>query len=76
MKYKEFCEKANELGWVKTKVKMWNGLMVEDSRGTVAFKNNKSDSNLWDFISYEQIKTIGFDKIVEFMKNYKKEVEK
>ena len=76
MNYREFVEKAKELGWVKTKVKTWNGLLVEDSRGTVAFKNHKSDSNLWDFIDYEQVKRIGFDKIVKFMDNYNKEVEK
>ena len=76
MNYREFVEKAKELGWVKTKVKTWNGLLVEDSRGTVAFKNHKSDSNLRDFIDYEQVKRIGFDKIVKFMDNYNKEVEK
>lgn len=73
MNYREFCEKANELGWEKTKVRITDGGLIMDTGGTVAFKNRKTESDLWDFISYDQVQRIGYDKIVAFMEKYKNE---
>ena len=73
MNYKEFCEKAKELGWQKTTIKEWNGLTVTGEGGNVAFQNRKLESNLWDIISYDQVQRIGYDKIIAFMEKYKEE---
>ena len=75
MNYKEFCDKAKELGWIKTTVKEWNGFLITDEGGKVAFKNQKPDHDFWDIITYEQIQRIGIDKVIKFMEKYKNEVK-
>ena len=73
MNYREFCEKAKELGWHKSKVQDYKGFSIVGRSGNVCFVNKKSEDSLWDIITYEQIQRIGYDKIVLFMEKYKEE---
>lgn len=73
MNYREFCEKANSLGWRKSRVQDYKGFSIVGRSGNVCFVNKKSEDSLWDIITYEEVKKEGFDKILGVMGKYKEE---
>ncbi len=73
MNYKEFRDKAYDLGFHKTTVQELGNLFVIDMPGKVAFCLRHEWMNYCT--TYEQVKRIGFEKSLENMQKIVEELK-